>query len=187
LLCAALCVADSAAAQLQEAFNSHPQQVCQSLEAVLRLNMQDHELQSPVQDSGNFYNRAQVIVEAAHSCTTWGERASSSSSSSSRTADEVSVVEGAAAKQLFSFLVSCLKAAGQVIDDISSSSSSSSSSDVDRCDAAGDSANRAESSAGQLAHSALFMCSKVYRALKHMGSQQLQLLLLSRCLLQVAR
>jgi hypothetical protein len=93
-------------------------------------------------------------------------------------------VEGAAAKQLFSFLVSCLKAAGQVIDDISSSSSSS---DVDRCDAAGDSANSAESSAGQLAHSALFMCSKVYRALKHMGSQQLQLLLLSRCLLQVAR
>jgi hypothetical protein len=87
---------------------------------------------------------------------------------------------GAAAKPLFSLLVSCLKAAGQLVDDIRSSSSS-----VDRCDAAGESTNRTDTLAALLAPAGL--CSKTWGAIKHVGGQQMQLLLHSRCLSQVAR
>jgi hypothetical protein len=120
----------------------------------------------------------QVLVEAAHSCTT-ALRTRNFSSSSSSTAEEP-VVEGAAAKQLFSMLVSCLKAAEQLIDDASSSSSN-----VDRCDAAGDSTTRADTLAALLAPARV--CSTAYGAFKHVGGQQLQLLLRSRCLSIFAR
>jgi hypothetical protein len=89
-------------------------------------------------------------------------------------------VEGAAAKQLFSLLVSCLKAAGQLIDDVSSSSSS-----VDRGDVTGNSINRADMLAAQIAPARA--CSRIYGVFKHVGSQQLQLLLHGRCLSLFAR
>jgi hypothetical protein len=88
---------------------------------------------------------------------------------------------GAAAKQLFLLLVSCLKAAGQLIDDASSSSSSN----VDSCGAAGESTNRTDTLAALLAPAGV--CSKTWGAIKHVGGQQLQLLLHSRCLSQAAR
>jgi hypothetical protein len=120
----------------------------------------------------------QTLVEAAHSCT----RRDLSSGSSGSSSSAQPVVEGAAAKQLFSLLVTCLKAAGQMIDDASSSSSSS---NVERCDAGDNSTNRAYALAAQLAPAEL--CSRVCVVFQHVGGQQLQLLLRSRCLSQLAR
>jgi hypothetical protein len=170
--------AGTAAAQLQEAFSSHPQQVCQSLEAALRLVLQAHPLQSAGHGGVSEYrSRVQTLVEAAHSCT----RRDLSSGSSGSSSSAQPVVEGAAAKQLFSLLVTCLKAAGQMIDDASSSSSSN----VERCDAGDNSTNRAYALAAQLAPAEL--CSRVCVVFQHVGGQQLQLLLRSRCLSQLAR
>jgi hypothetical protein len=92
---------------------------------------------------------------------------------------------GAAAKQLFSLLASCLKAAGQ-FDTAVSSSNSSSSSNAEGRNATGVIASWQDILAAHLA--VIDICIEVSIASKHLGRQlQLQLLLCSGCLSTIAR
>jgi hypothetical protein len=113
-------LAAAGTAKLHEAYSSQPQQVARSLEAALRYTLRE---QHTLQDSND---RISMLVKATGTCARRCPGSSSSSSAGSST-------NSPAAKQLFSLLVTCLKAASQWIFDSSSSSSNggSQTSDVD--------------------------------------------------------
>ncbi|WIA30274.1 hypothetical protein OEZ86_000364 [Tetradesmus obliquus] len=99
----------AAAAELRKAYSSHPQQVCQGLEAALRLLL----LHAVISGTG----AAATLGSAARRFVSSKPGSSSSSSSSDGPA-----VYGPAAKQLFSLLVTCVKAADQQVTSSSSNS-----------------------------------------------------------------
>uniref|UniRef100_A0A383WFT3 Uncharacterized protein n=1 Tax=Tetradesmus obliquus TaxID=3088 RepID=A0A383WFT3_TETOB len=159
-----LLVSGGAAAQLQEAYASHPQQVCCSLEAALRFTLQ-------AQHAGTVRNgpdRIDTLVEAACTCICSTPDSSSSSSSSSSVGPAVS---GAAAKQMFSLLVTCLKAVEQRLNSSSSSSEGGNSeSDIKK--------SMTDLGSTLRIHT---LCFTVFSTTKYTDGQ-LQLLLQGRCL-----
>jgi hypothetical protein len=155
--------------------SSHPQQVCQILEAALRSTLQQQQRGLITVDP----KRGRVLTKAGCSCAAACVQPDASSSSSSSTVGQAS--GGAAAKQLFSLLASCLKAAGQLIDAVSSNRSSS---NAEAGDATGVIASWKDILAAHLAASDI--CIQVSIASKHL-SRQLLLLLCSGCLSSIAR
>uniref|UniRef100_A0A383VLT5 MYND-type domain-containing protein n=1 Tax=Tetradesmus obliquus TaxID=3088 RepID=A0A383VLT5_TETOB len=176
----------AADAQLQQAYASHPQQVCRSLKAALRCTLQDQHALEDAQD------RVSKLVKAACNCVR--SKPDSSSSSSSRAGLPVS--DPAASKQRFSLLATCLKAAGQQADSSSSSSSSSnsddcSSSNIDDCSSsAGDDSSTDDMDGDVAGWTAVSTTLQQHVAVLDASQRfegQLQLLLQGRCLSLLAK
>jgi hypothetical protein len=164
-------VAAAGTAKLHEAYSSQPQQVAQSLEAALRYTLRE---QHTLQDSND---RVSMLVKAAGTCVFKKTDGSSSSNSSSAKPG----ANSPAAKQLFSLLVTCLKAAVQRV--YRGSSSSSCSSDGGACTADVHTEHDATIWHNHLASNK--MCLRFLQSHCCLDVS-LQLLLQSRCLLHVA-
>uniref|UniRef100_A0A383VN84 Uncharacterized protein n=1 Tax=Tetradesmus obliquus TaxID=3088 RepID=A0A383VN84_TETOB len=160
----------AAAAQLHKTYVSHAQQVCQGLGAALRF-MPLHAV------TGSSGATATLVGVACSFMSSKPGSSSSDSDGSSSSSGERSEC-GPSAKQLFSLLVTCIKAAGRQVD----SSSCSSSSDEN----SGSSANDANLPTLADILVSYGECFKVASASGCVAAL-LQLLLRGRCLSQLAK